>query len=208
MSAEVQCDAFTALKTGTQDIHRSLEERVPLLDPHLRLSTYLSFLQAMWGIYTPMEKQLRREMESAKGLGPEDMDRRYKSQWLRSDLSTLGQRSDEIDRLPLTSFLPQVDTPARLWGCLYVLEGSTLGGRVLTRHVCQTLAVSPESGARFLASYGPEVGGMWNCFQTALRARVSSPESIAEATASARATFTAFYDWMLVHFPDSPAGHE
>ena len=53
-------------------------------------------------------------------------------------------------------------------GRLYVLEGSTLGGAFIDRH----LATVPElSGLRLRAfsPYGPETGAMWQGFRRAAR---------------------------------------
>ena len=58
-------------------------------------------------------------------------------------------------------------------GRLYVLEGSTLGGAFIDRH----LATVPElSGLRLRAfsPYGSETGVMWHGFRRAARERVAA----------------------------------
>ena len=49
-------------------------------------------------------------------------------------------------------------------GCLYVLEGSTLGGQFILRALQERLGLSPDREARFFASYGKHVGSMWKSF--------------------------------------------
>ncbi len=77
-------------------------------------------------------------------------------------------------------------------GALYVVEGATLGGRVIARHLARSLALGPADGAAFFAGYGDRTGAMWN----GLRAQAADYEArfggVAEATAAAQATFALF----------------
>ena len=50
--------------------------------------------------------------------------------------------------------IPTPNSDSLAFGCLYVMEGATLGGQVIGRHVRQTLGVTPETGGRFHAAYG------------------------------------------------------
>jgi heme oxygenase len=47
---------------------------------------------------------------------------------------------------------------------LYVLEGSTLGGQILTRQIHDQLGFTPEYGCQFFSRYGPRVYEMWKTF--------------------------------------------
>ena len=75
-----------------------------------------------------------------------------------------------------------------------MLEGSTLGGVFIDRH----LATLPElSGVRLRAfsPYGAETGAMWHAFRSATRARVAAGGQAATVVGSARATFAALAVW-------------
>jgi heme oxygenase len=50
-------------------------------------------------------------------------------------------------------------------GCLYVLEGATLGGQFISRHLA-TLGIGPANGGLFFHGYGAKTGEMWKSFQT------------------------------------------
>ena len=66
--------------------------------------------------------------------------------------------------------LPRVDSVAAAFTCLYVTEGATLGHQVTSRHVRQTIGMTPETRGRFFHGYGDWTGIMWQTFGTALAA--------------------------------------
>ena len=82
------------------------------------------------------------------------------------------------------------------FGCLYVLEGATLGGRTLLPRVQQTLGLAPTHGAEFLASYGERVTLMRRAFGAALDAWCADRERSARARIAAVATFDCLADWL------------
>ena len=53
--------------------------------------------------------------------------------------------------------LPDLQGVQEALGCLYVVEGSTLGGQVIARHLRQTLGVDPRCGGSFFARTRPEI---------------------------------------------------
>lgn len=72
---------------------------------------------------------------------------------LLDDLARLGV--DQADPMPI----PAPDLPER-WGLLYVMEGSRLGGAMLSRRV------PPALPSRYLSA--GHVDGSWQAFQSAL----------------------------------------
>ena len=73
---------------------------------------------------------------------------------LKRDLEKLSGEDFEINLLEICRDLPLVETFAQTLGCPYVLEGATLGGQVVGRHLRENLNLSPENGAAFFNSYG------------------------------------------------------
>lgn len=49
-------------------------------------------------------------------------------------------------------------------GSLYVIEGSSVGGRILARHFGERLGMRPDTGCRFFAGYGERTSQMWSAF--------------------------------------------
>jgi heme oxygenase len=73
-------------------------------------------------------------------------------------------------------------------GLLYVLEGSTLGGRVILRQLAST--GMDLDGLGFLDPYGSESGRMWRQFLELLEIHVSGSETgIEQAVIGARNGF-------------------
>ncbi|RYY93360.1 MAG: hypothetical protein EOO11_19855, partial [Chitinophagaceae bacterium] len=78
---------------------------------------------------------------------------------------------------------------------LYVLEGSTLGGRFIVKMIAAALPGLPEGALRFFRGYGAETGPMWLTFQAALGtwAERRQPAPIVDA---ANLTFETFDAWI------------
>ena len=49
-----------------------------------------------------------------------------------------------------------------------MVEGATLGGQLLRRHLAPRLALTPERGLAYFAAYGDAVGPMWRAFGAAV----------------------------------------
>ena len=81
-----------------------------------------------------------------------------------------------------------------LVGVLYAIEGSTLGGQVISRNLAQHLGASKESGAAFFNGYGDATKEKWETFIKFAEAAVTNDQELAEAKRAARATFTLFDD--------------
>jgi heme oxygenase len=89
--------------------------------------------------------------------------------------------------------LPSLDSEAALYGCAYVVEGSTLGGRLLATAVAPLLGHGTR-GRRFHLGYGERHGAMWRAFTDALEA--VPQDGFDEMAAAATATFEAYEDWI------------
>lgn len=173
------------LREETRALHAEVEALVPMLDPSLGLEVYGEFLAALWGVHRPLEQQLDR-VDGLRDVVP-DLDRRFKSEALGADLAALGV---DVDQLPLAHGGPALDTIARALGCMYVLEGSTLGGQHIHRHLRAVLPVAASEASRFLTCYGAATGSMWNAFREHV-ARVESDLDVDASVDAACRTFAA-----------------
>jgi heme oxygenase len=83
--------------------------------------------------------------------------------------------------------------PAGALGCLYVVEGATLGGRVLVHWVRQRLGYDAGCGARSLVPYGAWTVARWRAFGAVVEAWVRrAPEDLELMVDAAAATFEAY----------------
>ncbi len=78
-------------------------------------------------------------------------------------------------------------TPSAAWGSLYVLEGSTLGGQVISKALRQA-PWAPAGGLAYFNPYGKRTGEMWAGFRSALEAAAPTLET-GKVCEGARATF-------------------
>lgn len=112
-------------------------------------------------------------------------DQRLKTPLIEKDLHSLGRA------LPGESphFVWQLDSDERAIGSLYVVEGATLGGRFVARHVEKTTGVSPDA-TNYFRSYGSERGVYWNAFKE--RAQALFDERMLDADAVVDAAIEMF----------------
>ena len=195
-----------ALREQTRAQHEALEQRVRLMDPDVSLDDYRAYLRAMLGYCEPVEASLAA-LPGWPAAMPDHAERN-KAALIRRDLADLADvdgsepssasEASDAARVPRCPWIPPIHDVDQAFGAAYVLEGSTLGGQVLSRHLGERLGVTPERGAAFLASYGKDVGPMWRRFCDALERHAAGSER-AEAqqviVAAAAATFTAIDRW-------------
>ena len=81
-------------------------------------------------------------------------------------------------------------------GAIYVLEGSTLGGKIIKDLIWKQLGISSNLGFAFFNGYGSDTVTMWQTFKLAIdRQSFTKGESL-EITAAANSTFTTLKKWM------------
>jgi heme oxygenase len=110
------------------------------------------------------------------------LDARSRRPFLQRDLQALG-----IPAAP-PAVLPPFDSDAAAWGSLYVLEGSALGGRVITRGLASA-GLHAGTGAAYFHGWGDDVGDMWREARELLLSELAAPAAVAQACDAACATF-------------------
>jgi heme oxygenase len=182
------------LKRDTQIHHEQIERIVDLPSRLRSRAAYQAVLVQFYGFYVPLEASLR-QIEGLK-LVLSDMAVRQKTDLIARDLLALGVPASELPALPHCADLPALPNVAHALGCLYVLEGATLGGQIIARQLAGGLGMTAASGGAFFSGYGPETGPMWRSFNAGLTAYVTTPEREAEVLTAALETFRAFERWL------------
>jgi heme oxygenase len=108
---------------------------------------------------------------------------RSRRPFLRADLHALG-----MAQAVHHAMVPALDGTAAAWGSLYVMEGSALGGQVITRSLAEA-GLRPEHGSAYFHGWGGQTGAMWREFRTLLEAQLAEPGAVAEACDAACRTF-------------------
>ena len=148
------------LREATRRAHHELDGHpilAPLVRSGLTLPEYVRALDALNWIYSSIDPLLEAAMlkyapEAAFRTSP-------RLRWLREDLKHFGLRVRTSPWKPTA-----VTSLPVLIGCLYVVEGSTLGGQVVARCVESALGVGPGAGGRFFHGHGTASAEHWGAF--------------------------------------------
>jgi heme oxygenase len=186
-------ELLPSLKAGTQQEHQLLEDRLDLFNRVTDLATYRRLLEGFFTLYEPLEQCLGNVIDW-RALNW-DFDGSRKTPWLVEDLINLGLSQTDIDSLPRCPHLPEIDSASKAVGSLYVLEGSTLGGQLITKRFSSSLGTVPDRGGRFFSGYDEGTVAHWRAFAAWVQS-VEADLHAGEATIAARDTFRSFDLWL------------
>ena len=204
--APVSSSILTRLRVETRGEHDAVERVLDLMGAALTREAYRLRLEQFYGFYCPLEAALQsrcaRKAEDAEESNLSGATRSAlasrlnKTAHLRQDLHHLGVMTDD---LPLCYRLPMLTTQAEVLGCLYVVEGATLGGRLITAHIQAALAITPTTGGGFFAGYAGDTGKMWQAMRHLLVSCALDTQTEDAMVANAIATFACLRGWCDPH---------
>ena len=179
------------LKERTARVHQESEKK--MIRALKRIDTteeYMQMLNWLYGFYAPLEALVYSQLPPE--LFP-DIEKRCRAEFIRWDMKESG-----IPPLPpdICEELPCIDCFSRALGALYVMEGSTLGGRVIASLISRQLG-SPQS-LSFFSGYGAETAFMWQSFKDFLDQPFTNEEK-QEILSAAEETFLTFKNWIDRH---------
>lgn len=150
------------LRAVTSPAHKKLEEvhlSKAIVSAEVTIEEYGQYLSKMYAFVSAFEKQLFPLLNPVFT----DIESRVKSGWLEQDVDFLKAK-----HIPLPQILPvQFETglsQAHLAGAMYVLEGSTLGGKFIYKNINSALSLNAEKGATYFNGYGADTGKQWTSF--------------------------------------------
>ena len=181
---------LTRLRLETRGEHDAVERVLGLMGAGLTRETYCQRLVQFYGFYGPLEAALHARCATPylQTLAP----RLNKTSLLRQDLHYLGVSTGA---LALCRDLPAINKHTEILGCLYVMEGATLGGRMITQHIQATFGITPTTGGSFFDGYGDGTGKMWQAMRQLLLSCATDTETEDAMVASAIATFARLRGW-------------
>jgi heme oxygenase len=189
------------LKAETATQHQNLEDAMNLLREDYTIGEYGALIQAFYGFYKPFEDAVSAQADKLPAAL--EWPKRLKSHQLAEDIEKLGLPLPT--RLAGPSDLPALDTPAQILGVLYVIEGSTLGGMVISRHFKKILDLDATNGAAFYVGYGPETVPFWKGFLAILESEVTAPADQDACVKAAADTFDLMSVWLAPAMPSVKA---
>ncbi len=179
------------LRTETAAEHQAVEDTLDLLSADLTRARLAGVLTRMHGFWQAAEAGLddwaAAEPADAASVG---WERRRRSHLFSADLVALG--AGPADLVP---GLPEVLGTDAALGRLYVLEGSSLGGVFIDRHLATLPQLAGTGRLRSFSPYGEQTGAMWHAFRTVTRARVTAGGDAGRMVGAARQTFGALASW-------------
>jgi heme oxygenase len=159
-------------------------------------ASYRSLLELFLGFFRPLEDAVIG-VPDIMAVVP-DLQSRQRANLLQKDLASLGLSPRTIRNLPDCGELPRTENLSQAVGCLYVLEGSTLGGQIVTRQIQESAATS-SMPCSFFGSHGENVGSMWKKFgMAAEKYAAQNPNETEAICVSARHTFRCLESWAAV----------
>ncbi len=158
MDIEKIASFLDEIRHETATAHRNLESlpvSSAILSPDVTKLAYGSYLNLMRDIIRDTEEFVFPLLSK---LIP-DIENRKKLALIDSDLLFIG--------FPVTQKLTPLNRDYSLpfaLGVMYVVEGSTLGGRFILRNIESSLQLDENNGIRYFAGYGHKTGSSWKHF--------------------------------------------
>jgi heme oxygenase len=184
------------LREATKDAHERLHHMpmfASLAAGRIDRDGYIDLLKRLLGFHQPVEEAI------GIALGAETFGVAI-PQWrraslLNADLAALGVNENECQSTSMFVIQQNIGSPASAMGWLYVLVGSTLGGRLLARRLDQFLLLNDTAGRLFLLNGGESEHTFWKVFCDAVEACGSEYARRNEMKTGADKAFRAFEDW-------------
>jgi len=177
------------LRSETRPMHDTLEAAVDVASLLVTRERYVDYLARLWCLHSGLALELEQIDFRAVGY---NYQARGRVTLLERDLQIFGKRPDQSCAVSV----PSVDGIPAALGCVYVLEGSALGGRAILPAISASLGLDQKTGAAFFGGYGKEEKYAWqDCLSAINRIDPHSNEANS-VLASASATFALFLDWL------------
>lgn len=183
------------LRQETREEHEATEAMLPLTSQSLTREGYIAALQRLDLLIRSWEGwALAAAPAPLRGL----VTKHRRAHLLEKDLQAMAAPS--LPELRAVDWDHVVDPDgagktgpaftARFAGALYVIEGSSLGGRFISRHVQPLLGLLPGEGNAYFEGYGDQTGTLWR--EVAAVIEVVPDELADEVIGAARRAFRAF----------------
>lgn len=158
-ASNIASNFLSDLKIQTSDSHKKLEElpvSMSIMSPEMKIEDYTYYLSLMHDVHNDTETLIFPLFSDLI----EDLEHRRKKQLIENDLLFLNSNKTDSEKVFQTE---GISIPFAL-GILYVVEGSTLGGRFILKNVSKFPELSGDKGVSYFNGYGERTGSFWKLF--------------------------------------------
>ena len=155
-----------ALKNQTFTLHKALEKRLAFPETFASKIRYANALI----LFYVFQRQfaLNSEKFQSQVASQFALTKRQRLPLIEQDMQQLSVEPLNINNFA-TLHLTSLD---EFYGCLYVNEGSTLGGNIIQAEMLKIHGDSALNWTHYLNPYGAEMIAMWQSFRSALMAEL------------------------------------
>ncbi|OQD41900.1 hypothetical protein BUL40_13685 [Croceivirga radicis] len=178
---------LTNLKNDTKAAHVRVEKvMVKELKAINSLEDYGKLLERLFLFYNPLESKVHQYIDQA--ILP-DIEKRKHTQWILKDLKALNYTVNTSTE----SKTQQITSTAYAVGVLYVMEGSTMGGQIISKMLKKQLGANTST--YYFDSYSDETMDMWLSFKNSI-AQYETHLDKEEVFKGANETFSSLKEWL------------
>ena len=183
------------LKERTMEAHASLEKKLVVHIKNVEsISDYTDLLLLLYPFHLRVSELLACSLVEL----PEHKPDPARIGNLQADLLHFGRKL-EYESFDIPK-MPAITSTEEAWGIVYVLEGSTMGGQIITRILSRSMNVPGDIGFSFFNPYHSNTAAKWEGFKNKLNDAAGSldQEKIIQA---ANHFFDNYNQWIRVNEP-------
>ena len=176
-------------KVNHQELEKLLVKQIKLIQTK---NEYIKLLQLFYSYFGGLEEKIN-EFIVPQNLEREHHFQRRKTKSIEKDLLVLG---GSVAEKTVEKALPEMTNQLHAFGALYVIEGSTLGGRIIAKMMQRQLKTEAGEGFSFFYGYGDETESRWVSFKELLNTQATEISDKKQVVRAANDTFAKFKKWI------------
>lgn len=180
---------IATLRAETKIHHAELDHALyPMIIQTTSIPRYTKLLSVFYGYFKPMQQQFDQFLNDDTIPG---YSLRRKPSWIRNDI----QQCNEVMNAPLCHHIPVMQNRYEALGAFYVLEGSVMGGAIISKKLKDQLNID-DNCVKFFSGYGENNSSMWKDFLSVLDGIEEGSKEGALLINKAKDSFSTFKKWI------------
>lgn len=204
MDSDISKSSFMLiLKNEIWPLHEITEHASPLTavaKGEVSIDEYRDALKIFYGFILPFEIGIKNFILSPSfdiNYGQYYTENNWsRIEYMTQDLLSLGLDAIEIESLRKSENLPEIKNFGNFLGHAYLLEGSRLGGKVISSSLKHHLDLDECTGAAYFSSNGEDINSRWKKYKNIVEIYVKKNDGN-EIINSAKECFKSMHDWFL-----------